>query len=184
LQNPEQQSAPVVQALPSVLQLGLRVAHLPAVQVPLQHWVLVAHAKPSEVQPGNPQAPLLHTPLQQIAFELQLFPSDSHPPSLPNGLPPSPTFPPLLLVLPPLLLVLPPLLLVLPPLVLPLPPLLDVASPPSLLSPPPALLLLPQAMNELPLTSPTRTATHTTSALRRRDMRSTLAGVIPARPTQ
>jgi hypothetical protein len=172
-----------VHVLPSVLQFGLREAHLPPVHVPLQHWLPAVQAVPSEAQAGKPQAPLSHTPLQQTLFEVHPLPSAMHPPSLPNGLPPSPMCTPPLLLLPPLLLVLPPLLLVLPPLLPPLLPL-DVASPPSLLSPPPALLLLPQAMNELPLTRPTRTATHTTSALRRRDMRSTLAGVIPARATQ
>jgi hypothetical protein len=37
LQNPEQQALLAVQALPSVLQVGLSAAHLPLVQVPLQH---------------------------------------------------------------------------------------------------------------------------------------------------
>jgi hypothetical protein len=51
-QSPEQQSAPEVHALPSVLQPVLSGAHLPAVHVPLQHWLLAAHALLSERQPG------------------------------------------------------------------------------------------------------------------------------------
>jgi hypothetical protein len=80
---------------------------------------------------------------------------------------------PLAPLLPPLLA---PLLLLLAPLLLPL----DVASPPS---GPVALVLSPQAMNELPVPTPTRSATHTSSAARRRNMRRTEAGVIPTGPS-
>jgi hypothetical protein len=174
LQKPEQQPLLAVQALPSVLQFGLSAAHLPLVQLPLQHWLFPVHAVPSEPQAGTPHAPLLHTPLQQMPFEAHLLPSETQPPSLPNG-------EPLLLPVP---LLLPAPLLLPVPLLLPAPLLLlDVASP---ASPTPfalELLLLPQAMNELPDTRPTRTATHTTSALRRRNMHGTVAGAVPAGPS-
>jgi hypothetical protein len=94
-----------------------------------------------------------------------------------------PTMPLLLPLLAPLLPLLPPLLL-LAPLLLLLPPLLllDVASPPSPWGAMP-LVLPPQPMNGLPVPSPTRRATHTTRALRRRNMRQILAGVVPKRPS-
>jgi hypothetical protein len=186
LQRPEQQSVLEVHALPSVLHIGLSAAHRPLVQLPLQHWLPVVHAVPSGLQLGKAQAPPVQTPLQHTELEAHALPSCVHPPS-PNGLPPSPRFtmplllplaPPLLLVLAPLLLVLAPLLLVLAPLLLPLL-LLDVASPPSPL-PAPLLVLPPQAMNELPVLSPTRSPTHTTSAVRRRIIIPTVAGSIPA----
>jgi hypothetical protein len=52
LQSPEQQSLLPVQALPSVLQVELRVVHVPAVHVPLQHWLLPVHAPLSGVHAG------------------------------------------------------------------------------------------------------------------------------------
>ncbi len=167
LQRPEQHMLSAVHALPRVLHIEFSAAHVPPVHVPLQQLLFAVHAVPSEPQAGNPHAPLLHVPLQHAPFAVHPPPSAVHPPSLPNGLPASPMCtPPLLLPLP----LLAPLLL------------LDVASPPS--PPPPlVLLLLPQAMNELPQPSPTRTATHTTSALRRRNMRPTLAGAVPAGPS-
>jgi hypothetical protein len=165
LHRPEQQSPLAVHALPSVLHLVLSAAHLPVVHVPLQHWLLPVHAVPSEMQAGKPQAPWLQVPLQQTPFEAHPLPSEMHPPSLPNGPPESP------MPTEPLLLPLPPLLLSAP-LLLPEPPLLlDVASPPSTTPFAPAPLLLPHAMNEAPEPRPATTATHTTSAVRRRTMR-------------
>jgi hypothetical protein len=122
---------------------------------------------------------LLHTPLQQAPFALHVLPSETHPPSVPNGLPESPMVTPPLL----LLLLLAPLLLLVPPLLPPLLLLVVESPPPSSPPPAPLLLLLPQAMNELPETSPTERATHTTSALRRRNMRRTVAGVVPTWPS-
>jgi hypothetical protein len=51
-QSAEQQSALLVQPLPSVLQLVLRVVHLPPVQVWLQQSPLEVQASPSEEQAG------------------------------------------------------------------------------------------------------------------------------------
>jgi hypothetical protein len=146
-----------VHALPSVLQLLLSAAHLPPVQVPLQHWPFPVHAVPSEPHAGNPQAPLLQSPLQHAPFDAHLLPREMHPPSLPNGLPESPMVTPPLL-LPPLLPA--PLLLL----------LLDVASPASPPLPAPPLLLLPQATKAVPETTPPKTATHTSNAGRRSNM--------------
>ena len=155
LQSPEQQSALVVQALPSVLHIELSAAHLPPVHEPLQHWLFAVHATPSEMQVGKPHAPLLQTLLQQLAFALHVAPSIEHPPSPPNGLPASPTPITGPLLLPPLP---PPLLL------------LDVASPASSPPLPPAWLLLPQARNELPLASAVSDAIQRMSAVRRKVM--------------
>jgi hypothetical protein len=201
LQYPEQQSPATAQALPSVLQPGLSVAHAPLVHVPLQHWAFAVHAALSAAHAGKAQAPLLHTLLQHAPFVLHALPSDAHPPSVPNGLPASPMFtPPLLLPLPPLLppppllpllpapLLLPPLLLVpLLPLLPPLPsrPRLPLLLPFDVASPPPSwftseLVVPPQAANEPPQTGATRTATHKTRPVRRRSMRRTAAGVVPS----
>ena len=65
-QSLEQQSAPVVQALPLVRQAGLSGAQTPAVlQLPLQHCAEVVHARLSDVHCIPPQAPLAQTKLQQ-----------------------------------------------------------------------------------------------------------------------
>jgi hypothetical protein len=47
-QSPEQHAAFDAHALPIVLQVALSAAHLPPLQVWLQHWPLVAHATPSD----------------------------------------------------------------------------------------------------------------------------------------
>jgi hypothetical protein len=151
LQSPEQHSPPPVQALPSVLQPELRVAHVPAVHVPLQHWLLPVHAPLSGVHAGKPHAPLWHTPLQQAPFVPHGLPSDAHPPSLPNGLPLSP------MLTTPLLLPLPALPLLLP---------VVESPPPSRELPVIVLLLPPQALKIAPETSTDSTATHVSSALR------------------
>ena len=168
--RPEQQSPLAVHALPSVLQLGLSAAHLPGGARQLQHWLLPVHEVPSEMHAGKPQTPWQQVPLQHAPLEAHPLPSEMHPPSLPNGPPESPTpTEPLLLPLP-----LPPLLLSVP-LLLPEPLLLlEVASPPSVRPFAPEPLLLPQAMNEPPEPRPAPTATHTTSAVRRRTMRGTV----------
>jgi hypothetical protein len=52
LQYIPQQSALEVHALPSVLQPMLSGTHLPAVQLPPQHWLLLVHVPLSETHPG------------------------------------------------------------------------------------------------------------------------------------
>jgi hypothetical protein len=166
LQSPEQHSPPPAQAFPSVLQLELRVAQLPAVHVPLQHWLLPVHAPLSGVHAGKAHAPLLHAPLQHAPFAPHWLPSDAHPPSLPNGLPPSPmvTTPLLLPLAAPLLLpkAAPLLLPLATPLLLPV-----VASPPPSPGPPCTALLLPAHATKLaPQASTESTATNTSGLLR------------------
>ena len=70
---PEQQSVPVAQALPAVLQTGLSGAQVPFVHVPPQHWVSLVQLPLSETQacvahlPSTPHWKVQHSgPLLQL----------------------------------------------------------------------------------------------------------------------
>lgn len=73
VQRAEQHSAFEVHTLPSVLHIGLSVAHLPAVHVPLQHCAFAEQARPSEVHAGKLQTPLLQSALQHAALLLHVY---------------------------------------------------------------------------------------------------------------
>jgi hypothetical protein len=86
-QSPEQQSAPVVQVLLSVLQVvvsGVQVP--PGVQMPLQHSAFDVHAWVSGVHAGRLHTPLVHVPVQQSAGLLHIPPTwrQLAPPSFPK----------------------------------------------------------------------------------------------------
>lgn len=78
----EQQSVPVEQAFPRVLQVAVLpvtviAAHCPPVQVPEQHWEAALQLCPTETQ-----APLAHLPpvqvrLQHWSFAVQVAPAAS-----------------------------------------------------------------------------------------------------------
>jgi hypothetical protein len=96
-QSFEQQSAPVEQALPRVLQVVLRGVHVPLVQVPLQHEALDVHFMPSEMHAGRLHTPLVHVPEQHSLALLHAPPTWKHPgPPSPNPLLPMPELVPVL----------------------------------------------------------------------------------------
>jgi hypothetical protein len=65
VQNFEQQSAPVVHALPLVRQDGLSGAQTPPPQLPLQHCAELEQGWLSDVHCVPPQTPLSQTKVQQ-----------------------------------------------------------------------------------------------------------------------
>jgi hypothetical protein len=77
----EQQSLFCAQALPSVRQ-ALSAAHVPPVQVPLQHEASVEQGWLSEMQLGNSQTPPVHTWSQQSLAAAQGAPRDKHGPDV------------------------------------------------------------------------------------------------------
>src|SRR5262249_13724612 len=110
-QRPEQHSFMPMQSLPSVLQFGLRAAHMPPLHVPLQHAPSFEHASPCDVHCARLQTPPRQTPEQQSAPVLHAEPT---PPRF-RQLTPPPVPPPAVPMLPPPLDVLPPLLVPWPP---------------------------------------------------------------------
>jgi hypothetical protein len=86
-QVPVQQSADVLQKLPSGRHIGF-CAQTPPAQIPVQHWVLALHEEPSGKH-APPHTPALQTPSQHSAAARQLAPGCLH-----TGEPPNPPWPP------------------------------------------------------------------------------------------
>jgi hypothetical protein len=152
LQREEQHCMPEVQPLPSVLQVVLREAHLPAVHVWLQQSPFDVQAWPSDVHAGYAQSEPVQSPLQQSPFEVHADPNFRQ---LPRGAPPlleAPPVPPLLA--PPLAAPLLPPPAPLPPLPLKMPGVREPSPmrPAPLLAPAPLvpLLLAPVVPSPLP----------------------------------
>jgi hypothetical protein len=102
--RPEQQSAPVVQGLFSVLQVVLSGVQVPMVQLPLQHSASLAQTLVSAVHAGRLQTPPVHVPEQQSEGCVHAAPTWKHPvppapvppkpvPVLPVEAPPAPPVP-------------------------------------------------------------------------------------------
>jgi hypothetical protein len=83
-QSFEQQSAPVVHALPLVRQAGLSGAQVPSPprQLPLQHCAELVQAWLSEVHWVPPQTPLAQTNVQQSCGIVHELPPGLHCPPL------------------------------------------------------------------------------------------------------
>src|SRR5689334_5366304 len=79
-QSLEQQSAPVVQALPLVRQAGLSGAQVPSPprQLPLQHWAEDVHGWLSDVHCVPPHTPLSQTNVQQSCGIVHALPAGLH----------------------------------------------------------------------------------------------------------
>lgn len=67
----EQHSPSAEQVLPEVLQLSFSAAHLPALQVPLQHCVSVLQSCASDTQAAAEHLPLVQLRLQHSVEVLQ-----------------------------------------------------------------------------------------------------------------
>jgi hypothetical protein len=74
-QSFEQQSPPVVQGLPAVLQEALSGSHFPPVQAPLQHAPAEAHGWLSATHPTLPHLPPTQERLQQSVLTAQASPA-------------------------------------------------------------------------------------------------------------
>ena len=75
----EQQSEPVTQAFPSVLQYGFRGVHMPfGPHAPPQHWRPAEQGRPSEVQADTVQRPPAQAWLQQSFEDPHVTPNPRH----------------------------------------------------------------------------------------------------------
>jgi hypothetical protein len=74
LQSCEQHSDDALHALPDVLQDALSALQLPPEQLPPQHWALVVHAWPSEVQAPVEHVPLTHASEQHSVALVHVAP--------------------------------------------------------------------------------------------------------------
>jgi hypothetical protein len=103
VQRPEQQLVFDVHVFPDVVHdgFGLIEAHLPPVQLPVQHaFPATGHASPIEMHCDAPQAPFTHVPLQQsvltahaVLAAAQVPIGVAASPGLPMTTPPSPPAP-------------------------------------------------------------------------------------------